>query len=237
MELAHEALAKFFPAEQAEGAEFKQTSGGVNNIGMVRSGAVANVLEAAPQHTQPPTHPKTNKQYVTLPGGKRYVMRIYNNSGNRARVQWEHDILAQLNAQKLSFHLPSPLPSLADAKLTYAPLSNGADACMFELIPGTLPKLTCVQDIGRASGELLEAIQKVKLSQKCPTPPYHDLYAVHHAVDHDSFYREMAGPDFDAVRPAADKAVAYIKVRPSFGLVVVRSREGDLPSVRAGRCG
>lgn len=42
MELAHEALAKLFPAEQAEGAEFKQTSGGVNNIGMVRSFAVLN---------------------------------------------------------------------------------------------------------------------------------------------------------------------------------------------------
>lgn len=162
-----------------------------------------------PQPT--PTHPN-NLQYVTLPGGKRYVLRIYNNSGNRARVQWEHDILAQLNAEKLSFQLPSPLPSLADAKCTFAPLSNGADACMFELIPGTLPKLTCVQDIGRASGELLEAIQKVKLSQHCPTPPYHDLYAVHHAVDHASFFREIAGPDFDAVRPAADKAVAYIKV-------------------------
>lgn len=62
MELAHEALAKFFPAEQAEGAEFKQTSGGVNNIGMVRSGAVANVLEAAPQLTPnpQPTQKQTN---------------------------------------------------------------------------------------------------------------------------------------------------------------------------------
>jgi homoserine kinase type II len=139
-------------------------------------------------------------------------MRIYNNSGNVARQQWEHDILAQLNSQKLSFQLPKPLPVLADPKLTFTPLSNGADACMFELIPGTLPKLTCVEDIGRASGELLSAIQQVKLSQTCPTPPYHDLYAVHHAIDHDSFFREMAGPAFDAIRPAADKAVAYIKV-------------------------
>lgn len=132
-------------------------TGGVNNIGM----------------------------YVTFPDGRKYVMRIYNNSNNRERVQWEHEILRQLNAQKLSFHLPKPLPSLADPTLTYAPLSStAADACMFELIPGALPKLTCVEDIGRASGELLEAIQKVDVGAlKCPTPPYHDLYAVHHAVD------------------------------------------------------
>lgn len=71
--------------------------------------------------------------------------------------------------------------------------------------------LNPVKDIGRASGELLEAIQKVKLEQECPTPPYFDLYAVHHAVDHDSFFQEMASVDFDSIRPAADKAIHYIK--------------------------
>ncbi len=147
-------------------------------------------------------------------------MRIYNNSQNRERQRWEHDILAQLKAHKLSFRIPEPLPSLDDAQQTFVPLSNGADACMFELIPGSLPKLTCVEDIGRASGELLSAIQEVKLAQKCPTPPYHDLYAVHHSVDHDSFFREINGPDFDAIRPAADKAVAFIKVgRLNCGIV------------------
>lgn len=30
---------------------------------------------------------------------------------------------------------------------------------------------------------------------------------MHHAVTRDSFFREMAGPDFDDVREAADQAV------------------------------
>ncbi len=46
MELAHEAAAKFFSAEQLKGVELKQTSGGVNNIGM----------------------------YVTLQDGRKYVV-------------------------------------------------------------------------------------------------------------------------------------------------------------------
>lgn len=32
-----------------------------------------------------------------------YIMRIYNNGGNSARIVWEHEILKQLNQQKLSF--------------------------------------------------------------------------------------------------------------------------------------
>lgn len=71
MELAHEALAKFFPAEQAEGAEFKQTSGGVNNIGMVRSFAVPELNQnSVPTYTCPNAlipnpHPHTQTIYST----------------------------------------------------------------------------------------------------------------------------------------------------------------------------
>lgn len=46
--------------------------------------------------------------------------------------------------------------------------------------------------------------------QSSPTPPYWDLYAVHHAVDRESFVANMRGPDFDAVRAASDKALADI---------------------------
>lgn len=108
--------------------------------------------------------------------------------------------------------MPKALPSKENPNKNYALLSNGADACVFETIPGTLPKLTCVADIGRAAGELLVAMQKVDVSHlKCPTPPYTDLYAVHHAVTRDGFYKTMAGPDFDGIREAATKAVKAIE--------------------------
>ena len=47
MDLAYEAIGKFFSKEECEGVTFKQTSGGVNNIGM----------------------------YTTLKDGRHYVMR------------------------------------------------------------------------------------------------------------------------------------------------------------------
>ncbi len=182
MDLAHEAAAKFF--NEVDGIQFKQTSGGVNNCGF----------------------------YCTLKDGRHFVLRVYNNGNNRARVHYEHTILNQLNQQQLSFAVPKPLPTLENPGMTYAQLSNGADACVFETIPGHLPKLTCVKDIGRAAGELLDAIQKVDVSHlACPTPPYSDFYAVHHAIDRESFYREMAGPAFDGVRESATKAVKYIE--------------------------
>lgn len=150
--------------------------------------------------------------YLSPPHHPHLLNRIYNNGFNHARVHYEHTILKQLNEQKLSFAIPKVLPCKDDPSMTYTMLSNGADACVFETIEGSLPKLTCVQDIGRASGELLEAIQKVDVSHLvCPTAPYSQFYDVHHAITRESFYREMAGPDFDAIRASATKAVAYIE--------------------------
>lgn len=138
------------------------------------------------------------------PNGERLILRIYNNGRNSKRVHFEHEILRQLNKVPLSFQVPHFLPTLEDPSKTNVLLSNGAEACLVEVIPGGLPKLTCVQDIGRASGELNTAIAKVDVTEAmCPTPPYYDLFAVHHAVTPELFYREIDGPAFDATRPYA----------------------------------
>lgn len=49
----------------------KPTSGGVNNV------CLRVATEAEPE--------------------KEYILRVYNNGGNTARVEWEHEILRQLN--------------------------------------------------------------------------------------------------------------------------------------------
>jgi Ser/Thr protein kinase RdoA (MazF antagonist) len=140
---------------------FSPTSGGVNNI----------------------------VQYVETQDGKKYVLRVYNNGLNSARVNFEHEILKQLRPKKLSFRLPTTIPSLIDGK-SHVLLSNGAEASLFELIPGVLPKLTRVREIGRASGELNSAMADVKITnQACPTPPYYELFKVHHAVTRELFFQ------------------------------------------------
>ena len=49
---------------------------------------------------------------------------------------------------------------------------------MFKLIPGNLPKLSCVKAIGVATGELTRAMYDVKLDMQSPTAPYYDIYKV-----------------------------------------------------------
>lgn len=51
-------------------------------------------------------------------------------------MKTEHDILAQLSQQSLSFKVPAAKPTLQSNE-PYVVLSNGAAACVFEIIPGT----------------------------------------------------------------------------------------------------
>jgi Ser/Thr protein kinase RdoA (MazF antagonist) len=106
-------------------------------------------------------------QYVTC-RDQRLVLRVYNNGSNTARVRFEHAVLNELRKQTLSFKVPTTLPAL-DGGASHVPLSNGAEASMFELIPGTLPKLTHVRAIGRATGELTTAMAKISLPLESPT--------------------------------------------------------------------
>jgi homoserine kinase type II len=180
MELAREALSKFFDDSVVGAMELTPTTGGVNNI----------------------------VQYVTLPSGERELLRIYNNGCDAKRVQFEHGILKQLNAMeaKMSFEVPNFLPSKEDPTKSMARLSNGADACMCKIIPGELPKLTCAMDLGRAAGELNTALTNVNMDKSlCSTAPYWKMWAVHHAVTRENFIETMKGPYFDHVRKAADR--------------------------------
>lgn len=163
--------------DDIEGIELEPTSGGVNNI----------------------------VQYVTLPSGERELLRIYNNGCDTQRVQFEHSILSQLNKIPLSFAVPKFLASKEGS--TMVRLSNGADACMCELIPGGLPKLTCAMDIGRASGELNTAMAAIDIDRSlCNTAPYWKMWDVHHKVTRESFEEEMKGPHFDGdLRDTADR--------------------------------
>jgi homoserine kinase type II len=178
VELAKEALCKFWDADTANAAELTPTTGGVNNI----------------------------VQYVTLPNGEQELLRIYNNGCDAKRVQFEHGILKQLNQVKLSFQVPDFLPSKEDPDKTMVRLSNGADACMCKIIPGTLPKLTCAKDLGRTAGELNVAMKEhVEIDPSlCSTAPYWKMYEVHRSVTKENFIETMKGPLFDHVREAAD---------------------------------
>ncbi len=124
-------------------------------------------------------------RYVDIAKGTRYVLRLYNNSGNLNRIVFEHEVLFLLSAEnKFPFKIPTPY--LSTSRTVFVQLTPELYATLWEVIEGSLPKLRLVEEIGAASGLLSDAL--VKLTDKidptkCPTPPYYDLYAVHHAVN------------------------------------------------------
>lgn len=178
--LAYEAIRKFIPESQGD-VTFRPTSGGVNNV----------------------------VQYVDTSKGDKYVLRIYNNGFNSQRVNFEMSILDQLRDMQLSFLIPTTVKSL-EGSTSHVLLSNGAEASLFCLIPGSLPKLTLVKEIGRASGELNSALSKVKLDLVSPNPPYYEIYAVHHAVTRDLFFSEIETPAFDCCKASMDFMVQQL---------------------------
>lgn len=180
-----EAARYFLKISDGDNVSFSATSGGVNNVVF----------------------------YVKQNDKITHVLRIYNNGNNDAKVIYEHSVLSLLMSESFSFQIPRTIPSLIEKK-KFVQLSTGASACLFELIVGTLPKLACVREIGRVSGELNHAMSKIDPSQlptECPNPPYYDLYKVHHAVSRELFLDKINSADFDPWRLEADIVMLEIE--------------------------
>ncbi|WIA32600.1 hypothetical protein OEZ86_003403 [Tetradesmus obliquus] len=149
--------------------------------------------------------------YVSTADGHKYVVRIYNNGNKTEKVKTEHDILGQLSQQTLSFKVPAAKPALGSGE-PYVVLSNGAAACVFEIIPGELAKTTSPEEVGRATGELCSAMAAVQLDSVPPIPPYYDVFKVHHAINRELFYQDAASnPAFEVCRGAMDFLVEQIR--------------------------
>lgn len=141
--------------------------------------------------------------------GDRFVLRIYNNGNDSRKVQFEHVILESLKGMNLSVRIPTAVPSINEGK-THVLLSSGAEASLFHLIPGQLPKLAFVREIGEASGELSRALAKVVVDLEPPTPPYYDLYRVHHAITRERFFEEIQTAAYDVCRDTIQSLVEEV---------------------------
>merc|ERR1712048_39814 len=144
-------------------------------------------------------------QYVDLPEGKK-LLRIYNNGLDTPRVKFEHAILEKLNAEHtFPFKVPNFLKSKTGT--SFVKLSNGAEACLCDFIEGELPKLTCVEEIGEASGALCTAMGKLEgVDLAGSSTPHDDMWKNHHALTRDGFVAEMKSSAFDGpLRKVADE--------------------------------
>lgn len=125
-------------------------------------------------------------------GDDRFLVRIYNNGGNEARVRYEHAVLAALapHAKSLPFRIPEPMPALADGA-TYKELAAGgaspgrAHACLFPVIPGGSADPKCAataRAIGVATAQLVAVMAGVAVDlggERLPNPLYRHFYDAH----------------------------------------------------------
>jgi len=85
------------------------------------------------------------------------------------------------------------------------------------VIPGQLPKAAQPEIIGLAAGELVTALEKVDVGDlKSPTPPYYEIYDVHHAINKEKFLAEVKKPVFDDCRGGMEKLLVEFEKIEAF---------------------
>ena len=210
--LLYEALGKFVSGEDLDDYTFEPTSGGVNNV-------VYYVKKKEKKGDG-----SSSSSSSSLLG----VIRVYNNSNDDPKVAFEHGILERLAAlpRELSFGIPETMPSIHGNR--FERLSGGASACLFRSIPGGLPKLSKVREIGSCAGELSSAMAEIARSELpdiCPNFPYWDIYEVHKAVTRETFYEQLRSGQFDPWRESAN----FVEDDLAEVMERVSSYQGSLP--------
>ena len=115
--------------------------------------------------------------------GDRYVLRVYRNTADRARVDYEHRVLRALDAAGLSFRVPAPVPTREGDTLAAA--EGGALAALFLRLPGEPPDRTNpahVRSCGAALGELHKTMRRLEVGPPPREGTYGDLDRVHRLV-------------------------------------------------------
>jgi homoserine kinase type II len=192
--------------------------------------AAAFFLAATPSSFQRCSGGVNNKVYFVLfgAGDPSFVLRIYNNGANTPRVQYEHAVLAQLAAVPFStFAVPTLLPTLAGT--TYAKLASGADACLFNRIPGVEAKVGDARAIGAATAELVARMAGMTVPLPLPNPLYKNIYDAHRATTRELVFDRLQGAEFDAVRGPADALRSELELAERLVARIAELPDGGLP--------
>lgn len=122
-------------------------------------------------------------------GNDRYVIRIYNNYGNAAAVDLEHEMLLHLGGgESLPFRTPQPVRNSEGA--TFTALPGGKLAAIFRYIEGERPSAERpghAAALGEAAGRLSKALADVRLKSKPQYSPYYELASTYAAMDKATF--------------------------------------------------
>lgn len=108
----------------------------------------------------------------------RFFLRLYANTGDTARVAYEHALLTRLEAAHLPFRVPVPVPTHAGETVVGR---HGSLVALYPHIPGTHPvrqNPAHTAAAGHALGVLDAALTPLDLGPS-PLPTYGNLAAIH----------------------------------------------------------
>ncbi len=110
------------------------------------------------------------------------VWKAYATSSDPANIEYEHALLAWLDASNLSFHVP--VPRRARSGETVSATAQGWQA-LFVRLPGTAPQpcnLDHIEAVGAALGELHTTLRRYPTDARPGVPPLGDLHRIHPRV-------------------------------------------------------
>ncbi len=153
--------------------------------------------------------------YVSTAKGDRFVMRVYNNGGNAARVRYEHDILRFLETSSFFFSFPRLVLS-RDGTTSVQLQSMNAEACMFHLLPGAPAKVnsqSVAKSAGKATALLVAKLSEIEKAPSCPNPLFRHPYQAcpGRVLAPEEVRRILSGPEFDHVREQTSFLLAELE--------------------------
>jgi homoserine kinase type II len=125
---------------------------------------------------------------VETSAGSRYVVRLYLNQIDSARLNFEHAVLAGLQGQGLSFAVPLPIPTRTGELYGWVSTDEGqALTTVSDFLPGLPPlpsDLAQATAAGEALGELDRALARLEMldSEAVSWRSYGDLQHCHPLV-------------------------------------------------------
>lgn len=110
------------------------------------------------------------------------VLRIYETHRDRAKIEFEHEVLLLLSGQKLPFRIPVPVKTRSGETLVELSDGSGRYACLFEYIEGEQvsdPSPMLDYAFGEAAARLSKALVAVSPAGTPAYPPYYELTAAY----------------------------------------------------------
>lgn len=150
---------------------------------------------AEPCHIESRESGMNNTTRIISSGNKKFVLRIYNNHKDIDIVRLEHEVLNDLNKQKLAFKVPIPVQNKQGETISVA--TDGTLSSLFQFIDGDRPTVSNpahVYALGVTAAKLSSALSGINPKGLPLYSPYFMLENTYALMDEEAFLQWQSFP-------------------------------------------